>query len=73
MWFNVGMTETREQSHKGTTKDGAFAGFVLGLLLGVFALINGGLVGALIGFAVSVVSLVIWLARRGAFGAPPAG
>ena len=49
---------------KGTTKDGAFAGFVLGLALAVFAVINGGWVGALIGVAISAVSLVIWVSRR---------
>lgn len=72
MRFNGGMSETR-QSYKGTTKDGAFAGFVLGLLLAVFAAINGGTPGLLIGLAVSAISLVVWLSRRGVFGSPPAG
>lgn len=66
--YGVGMSERADT--KGTTKDGAFAGFVLGLALAVFAVINGGTAGALIGLAVAVVSLVVWLSRRGVLGSP---
>ena len=61
----------RHDGSKGTTKDGAFAGFVLGLLLGAFVVINGGAPGvALLCFAVGAVSLVVWLSRRGLLGSP---